>query len=71
MPPAEMAEAFRRSPVGQAAAAELADLPQRTPEGDSPLHAHIPLPSNIRSCPVHCIKAACLHIVSSCRLTGW
>jgi hypothetical protein len=28
-----MAEAFRRSPAGQAAAAELAQPAQRTPEG--------------------------------------
>lgn len=33
IPPAEMAEAFRRSPVGQAAAAEIASPPARTKQG--------------------------------------
>ena len=33
IPPAEMAEAFRRSPVGQAVAAEIASPPARTKQG--------------------------------------
>ena len=46
--PAEMAEAFWRSPVGQAAAAELAEPPQRTPEGGGRTCMRIRLPP---ACP--------------------